>query len=317
MKYCSKCGAENLETDSFCKKCGSRLTQDAGTTWNASPGRSVPTRQSSGNPVVDMLKTQGSSGKCLAAALFFSAMFLFQLIHAFQGVHAYDQNGLLEKIEGLTGNLGLSPLVGPYYDFINSAVVGLNLLALVPTIFFFIGIWLLYLSCSDRSTAGVTTTGATIIKVVTIVQLVLACVILLAVEAALIAAAVKTPGGNTVMTILAVLAAGVGTLFLLYYASILSILGSVKEAALVGKAGKVHLAAYLGVVNFILAVFSVIGGAMSGNAVEFFSDVFCAAFLILASLIVFTYRDSMRRLRSFPAAAASAVPAPQGAEANR
>lgn len=328
MTYCEKCGAENLKSDLFCKRCGNRLTQNPGNNAGAAP-RAF---QLSDNPAVHTLKAQGSSGKCLAAALLYSAMLLFQLIHAFQGMRAYD--GLLGSIGDLVGGLESIPLVGRYYEQANRVVVGLNLLWLVPTIFILIGIWLLYLSCRDRSTGGVATAGATIIKVVAVIHLVLICLIFLAIEAALIAAAVQvfgsshpldpyTPtttyyGSSMLMAFLAVLAAGIGALFILYYASILSILGSIKKAALTGKPSEVRLATYLGVMNFILAVFSVIGGALSGNAVDFFSNAFYAAFLIVAALIVFTYRDSMRKLCSLPSSPTGILPpVPEEADADR
>lgn len=314
MVYCEKCGTENSDNDLFCKKCGNRLEPASAnggqTAYSAPPSPPAQNKNPvhfSGNPAVNALKVQGSSTRYTAAALLFSAMLFFQLISAFQGIHAFDGNGLFAQIEQMAGSLGV-PLLSAYTDTLNRVVVGFRLLSLVPTIFILAGMWILYSACRDQSTDGVAATGATIIKVVTIIQLVFTCLLFLLVETALIVGIVQLSSASNsiypssayistgLLILCTILIAGIGAAVILYNVSILSVLGSVKEVSLTRRPAEVHFASYLGVINFIMAVFSVIGGALSGSALGFFSNAFYAAFLILTALLVFAFRDSMKSM---------------------
>ncbi|MFT9076089.1 zinc-ribbon domain-containing protein [Ethanoligenens sp.] len=310
MAYCTKCGTMTADGEKFCRHCGNAMEHDlSASTTAAATAASVYRTQApaqkllSPNPAINLLKTHGSSGKMLVAAILFSLMVLIKLITAFQG------NNLINYIKQILGdnNLGgLSSSLDPFLEPIQQGIVAFNLLLLIPNIFILVGLWLFFNACTDTTNPRINTSGLTLIQVIVIIQLVGICILGAIIEIALIAATAYTGNlangfgameyaqGSIVLLIVAILlVAGIFTLIILYYSAILSTVKSAKHTVQSERVAVPKLAGYLVFVNFAGAVIALIGGAVSGNAAQFFASLLNAVFLVLIALVVSGYKSAV------------------------
>lgn len=126
----------------------------------------------SSNPALHVMKSVGSSGMFLAAAICLSAYLAFYTVYLFQ---------FGETISRLYQNLFLlapstSPVPPPEVQaslitMMRGMLTGIMAVAAVPSLLSLIGLWLHYGACRSRKSGGISTSGLTLWKVLHCIRL--------------------------------------------------------------------------------------------------------------------------------------------------
>lgn len=328
MKTCANCGTSNEDASLFCQSCGTALEsapqpESAQSTPYAAPAYTSP-QQPAQSTAVSVLKGTGASPLFLVAIILFSAMILFQLINAFavQTSVSFADNFLDDFIYSEYGSdfytyeSDLEDLEGALNAFGGFSVAG-TIIGLIPNILIAIGMWMFY--GASRSSLGdrIATGGLTMVKVISIIQLVLACIGFALAEIMLVLvitasnlipwdeimseftydynlniAGILTPiiiAGIVVVAIVAVL-------YILYMVKIIKTIGVVSYTASAGQASA-KISMYLIVMNFIGAGCAFLSG-ISINPLTFLTNGCLAGFLVIISIGLLQYRTKMQALVS-------------------
>ena len=184
--FCSNCGIENVEGAVFCKNCGKNLTQPAVPVKAAKPPLS-------NNPVLNVIKKVASSPLFLVAIIAYSVQILGSVITAAASGPLFS--GMIYNILYEFG----ADIPYEFYNILDSiamagsgpVIVG-TIIGLIPTILICIGLWITYASARSRTSDTMKTSGLTMIKVITVIQLVGTCLCLAAFEIFLMFAVVAS-----------------------------------------------------------------------------------------------------------------------------
>lgn len=301
MIYCTRCGTPCDDTDRFCSRCGAPLASPAGEASaaagpQASARPAQPVRPARPfvpvSPAVDLLRQKGRSGRMLAAAAALTAALLFSLFTV-----ADSGSALLSMAQRLTEQPGLGALAAWVDSIPGGFSLATRLVGLAYTALFLAGVWMLWAACGSADAPK--TGGAALIQVLVIIRLALSCLLFLVLEGGLLMLAQEA--GSGVLVAVAVVAAGVFALILLYYVAILSILSAVRRTARDHAPHVPGFTPYLTAINILAAVGAFIGGVASGSVFALLGGVANAVFLILISVLAFDYRSGMLELESHEA----------------
>ncbi len=271
--FCSNCGTENANNNQFCQNCGNALTTQAPETAfqpapQAAPYQSFtppqprpqpqPKRPLSGNPVLNAVKTMGTSALFLIAIIAFSASALFSLFGAFSS----NATGLLGTIFNYADDLGLSYIVDEAYGVFRGITVFTTILNLIPAALIITGLWMSFVSAGNRAYDGMKTSGLGIIKAVSIIQLIAYDLLIVVIEILLISATSSiqsdyydTSGATSLFVFAMLIVAGIGTFLTLYYANILKTINTIKTTIITAQPSY-KVSSFVAVMCFVSAVFS-------------------------------------------------------------
>ena len=301
--FCPKCGFQNDDKTMYCRKCGNPLKQSAGrpnqSAMNADTG-------GAGGGLQEALRELILSPLYLVAVIALSAQVLFSIIAAATGYSGYS--ALVYRLLDATG------VPYEYYPYqLTQVLEGLNSTSVVSAIFSNLpviaiaaGLWILFLNARD-SIKSVETTGLTVIRIVTIVQMVLYGIGLLAAVFAGIIMTVAigkvadiNPAG---IVILLLLILGVtGFLVFFYYIKILKTVRSAESILMNGNMPD-RASMFVIVLTFIAGGFQCLTciGAIAGGVVSFLSSVAVATATIAFGLLMLRFNDLRLQAEDVPA----------------
>lgn len=298
--FCAKCGIENAENAVFCKNCGNSIgttpAPQAASVYTAPVPVAKPPLSS--HPVLNVVKKLASSPLFLVAVIAYSAQILFSIVNS-AGTGAKVEMFLYQLLNRLGGNVSYE-----FYEIVDGIsrigdipyVIG-TIIGLIPAILICIGLWMTFASARNRMVDGMKTSGLTMIKVLTIIQLIGSCIAVAAIELLLllavvgIAATEYAPGvAIAILVLLVLVVAASYTLQIIYSAKIIKSLNSVKSTITTGSP-VAKASRFVAVWAFISAF-----GALFSVASSFLSSVATITSLICFGILVFKYNNSMRMI---------------------
>lgn len=327
--YCSKCGKQSPEGTRFCQYCGQPME-------GAQPPRGTPAAgyqqpyarpvqqgpaHSTGSPALDAIKRLGTSPAFLVAIIAYSLYIVFYIASAVSG-----GGGLSALIRNLMSNplysssadyAEFESIMGAYTMMGNISIV-FSIVTAIPAILLCVGMWLMFFTSNDKSGAPMRTAGLSIIKVITIIQLVLICLSTFVIELIVILFTVSLgsqssylgKSGSYVVGILVAVILLIAVCFIcsiLYQAKILKVLKTLKNNILTASSSD-DISMYVIVFTFICGGCAVITSLMNFNLLSFVSSMSNAVALIAFGVFLLNYRNQMRLV---PAGSYQAPPAPE------
>ena len=301
----------------ICPKCGRTVPDGAPCPCGA------PVLSS--NPAVNLMKTLGSSPKFLTAAILYSVAVLFNLLASF------GASDVISTLYYYGANYGFDPDV--FYPMMSalegstvvSAVIGAIpsiLMAVVDTgpLFSFaqVGMWLFYTTCRNTQSGNVSTVGLTICKVITVINLVLLCCVVLFLVAMVMIFIIAFAGMGeinyysysdgyygatsaafviTLLVIVSLIVAAVLALVIAYQVSILRAINRIKGSALNGAPDN-RISRFLTGFMMVIGVLTCLGGLFSliASPVAGIASLASGVCCVLMSLLLGEYRAKMTML---------------------
>lgn len=298
--FCSKCGTLNGENAVFCKYCGNKLLDDTSCVQTpvAIPYNKVP---HSSHPVLNTVKKIASSPLFLVGVIAYSLQILFSFINIVNGGTLsgiiYSLLDLIEENIPYT-----SYEIYKIYDILeNISYMGsvpfviLGIISLIPAILICIGLWITYRSASDRTKDDMTTSGLTIIKVLSIIDLVLTCISFVLTELVLLIitmgiATTEYAAAVVVMVFVILLVALFYVLLIVYYSKLIQSLNAVKYT-IIKRVPYAKASVFVAVWAFISAfgAFLTLFTSVLGNAASITA-------LICFGILIFKFNTGMTAL---------------------
>ncbi len=298
--FCSNCGIENTDGAAFCKNCGTKIGTVAAPVYTA-PVQAVKAPLSS-HPVLNVVKKVASSPLFLVAIIAYSVQILAAIINS---------TTIGARLEMLLYNLldemgGMVPY--EFYEFVDAIsrigdipyVLG-TLIGLIPAILICVGLWITYASARSRLSSGMKTSGLTMIKVITIIQLIGSCIAVAIIEILLllavigIAATEYAPGlAIAILVFLVLVVAATYTLQIIFSAKIIKSINTAKNTVATGVpsdkvSGFVAVWAFVSAAGFLFSLFA-----------NFLSSAAAMTALICFGILIFKYKSEMRALMYAP-----------------
>lgn len=345
--FCPNCGVKNEDNVAFCKNCGTKLGNippvnsqnaepvqpqaeqpvqvgqpqeaSAASAEQAAPAasyvpavRSAPPR--SNNPVLKAVKDLGASPLFLIAVIAFTAAVFFNLVSIFT-----RSSASIYSLNEAFGRFGIDELNGTLYQM-KDYLKAIGVFSLIPSAIYLIGLWMIFAGAQQRGSAGIPTSGFTIIKVMAIISLVFVCIALALSEIMCVLAIIGISGyysyanvlprdygyggaENMVSTFATAILVGVAigaligfVLVIVYEAKIISTINTVKRTVITGNADY-KVSGFVAVMNFILAFFSLFG-LFAGGFAALLSEACSITALICFGILIFKYKSAMIRLLS-------------------
>lgn len=294
----------------ICPKCG-RVVPD-GTQCPCSSGAPML----SSNPAVNVIKTVGSSTLFMVFALLYSISVVFSIITGMVG-----DNNLTYSILNQFYELGADPSVlYSILDFSSATSVIGAVLGAIPTILIAIGLWLHYSTSRNTANGGISTTGLTICKVITIIMLVLTCIIVgvaaIIILIAMVASASYSAHGSyyydsysgagtaaivMIMVIVLIVLAAVLALMIVYNVCTIKTINRIKATAMTGVADN-RVPQFLIVMNYIIACSSAVGALFTlfSDPVMAIASLVGAAGTVLITICLSNYKKQMTAVMYAP-----------------
>lgn len=260
--FCSNCGTQNEDNVMFCRNCGTPLRQGGGANQMnpAAPVYRGGPRQAGGQ-LVNALSELIQSPLYLVATIALTSQILLAVIAAVTG---YSQLG--QMLHTIMSNSGMQYSeyyyqIAPALNTLSAASVPSVLIGNLPTILIITALWIEFASAKSN-TGMLSTTGFTMIRVITIIRLIFICLgLAVAVIATFVGVAAASrymeKGSGALIAISIILFAVVGFLVIFYQVKILGMLGSAKDVIMIGtKTSQASL--YVIVLTFIAGGFSCI-----------------------------------------------------------
>lgn len=296
--FCKMCGVENADGSAFCKNCGINLSAPvAPATPAAVPPVQVTVQPLSTNPVLNAVKKVASSPLFLVAVIVYSLQILLTLINS-TTIGARLEMFLYNLLDRFGGN-------APYefYEAVDSIsrigdipYVLFTVVGLIPTILICIGLWITYSSARNRLSDGMKTSGLTMIKVITIIQLVFSCISLALTEILLMllvvgVAAEELYNAGVIIAILAfvvIISVAAYVLEIIYLAKIIKSINTAKNTITTALPSD-KVSTFVAVWAFISAA-----GKLFGLASNFLLSAATMTSLICFGILIFKYKSAMR-----------------------
>lgn len=276
----------------ICPKCGREIPD--GTVCPCSMGTSML----SSNPALNVIKTIGSSSQFLVAAVLYSLGVLLTLIgnlSASSDVTAWLMNFAYEA------DVDMSYLY-PYLQGASSTNAFSVVLSAIPAILIAVAFWLHYATCRGIKSGGISTAGLTIWKVMNYISLVCLCVAAAIFAVAFIiiligGIASGDSDGAAVIALVIFCIIIVGIVFGLlipYFIATIRVINRAKNVAATGVPDN-RVSQFLIVMNWISAIFGVIGGLTSLflSPLVGLAGLASAVAVILETLCLSRYRREM------------------------
>ena len=297
--FCKQCGTENAEGSAFCKNCGINLSapvQPAPVYAAPTPAVKPPL---SSNPVLNAVKKIASSPLFLVAVIALSVQILASIIGAAAG-GAILRELIYSVLYELGGNI-------PYevYDVLDKiAMVGSGpvvvgtIIGLIPTILICVGLWLTYASAASRASDTMKTSGLTMIKVISIIQLVSTCIWFAIIEILLMLIVIAVGAADVyeagiiiaILIFMVILFAAAFVLEIIYLAKIIKSINTAKKTIATAVPSD-KVSSFVAVMNFISAA-----GFIFSLITSFISSAAAMTSLICFGILIFKYKSAMRTL---------------------
>ena len=314
--FCSNCGTQNEDNVMFCRNCGTPLRQGGGANQMnpAAPVYRGGPRQAGGQ-LVNALSELIQSPLYLVATIALTSQILLAVIAAVTG---YSQLG--QMLHTIMSNSGMQYSeyyyqIAPALNTLSAASVPSVLIGNLPTILIITALWIEFASAKSN-TGMLSTTGFTMIRVITIIRLIFICLgLAVAVIATFVGVAAASrymeKGSGALIAISIILFAVVGFLVIFYQVKILGMLGSAKDVIMIGtKTSQASL--YVIVLTFIAGGFScisAISALVTSGFLGFLSTAAAATASIAFGMLMLRFNtlESMNvsgaRVRNTPAPA--------------
>lgn len=315
MMFCPKCGSQNPDQARFCRDCGSPMQKPIKTP-------APPIRR---NNVLNTITAMIGSPLFLVGAIAYSLTVLFNFIQVFQN---NPFNNILAFYQYASQNMS---------DFYNVYSTGsgiyilFSLLLQIPAFLILAGIWITFITSKTSQNGKPQTVGLTIIRVITIIQMVIFCLIIFILEIGFIIGIAGinqarsavysygysgSDGGTTAMIIFLMFIIVIVAIFcILYYIKLFKTIGEMITSIQTAVPSD-RISIYVAVISIIGGVFTVIGMFLSSiitaslaRAVHaytyFYSGTGLQPLMILGSIcsataaiafgiFLFSYRNRMR-----------------------
>lgn len=289
----------------ICPKCGRTVPDGAPCPCGA------PVLSS--NPAVNLMKTLGSSPKFLAAAILYSVAVLFNLLASF------GASDVISTLYYYGANYGFDPDVFyPMMSALEGSTVVSAVIGAIPSILLAVGMWLFYTTCRNTQSGNVSTVGLTICKVITIINLVLLCCVVLFLVAMVMIFIIAFAGMGeinyysysdgyygatsaafviTLLVIVSLIVAAVLALVIAYQVSILRVINRIKGSALNGAPDN-RISRFLTGFMMVIGVLTCLGGLFSliASPVAGIASLASGVCCVLMSLLLGEYRAKMTML---------------------
>ena len=310
--YCPNCGTFNQEWSRYCTGCGAQLQVGLSGDGKASPGLSENDREqefANGDSVkrkdeagIGLLQEMGRSTAYLAAVICFSVSIVISIFAAGYVSSSFAESIIdLLRMMDLDGNLqSVESMLSQYSGTMGSAGFFSALLTSIPEILTASGLWMLFLECRKNEQSIFSTSGFTIIYVVTVIKYVLLIIgaavfviggffVILGVSSA----AGENSGGGTITAVLVflLLAAAILIIPFFYYTRLLKMISTSKQMALKARR-KAKMSTFVGVMTIISAVAS-FGGVIISAPAGKLANLLAGAASICFAIVIFTFRDRL------------------------
>ena len=304
--FCPQCGQPYAEGMRFCEHCGATLPPPAapGVAPQAGmPGQPLPAQRSGPVSVLELLRRLATSPLYLTGAIAYTCFILFNLVSATSGS---TLERLMDQYLSLLfryGNMGMGEL-GEALDQLNSvmplmrgATLGTALVGQIPAILIAVGLWMLFASAKNRSGEPLKATGLTIIKVITIINLVVVSLaaLLVVVVLFLVMAALASYEDAIVPAFLAVivLVAAIFALAILFYVKLATTIHTMQTSIRTGMPSD-RVSAYVAVIAILGGVGSLMSILGAGGVSGMLAMLGAAVAAFCYGIFLFRYRKEMR-----------------------
>lgn len=304
--FCPQCGQPYAEGMRFCEHCGATLPPPAapGVAPQAGmPGQPLPAQRSGPVSVLELLRRLATSPLYLTGAIAYTCFILFNLVSATSGS---TLERLMDQYLSLLfryGNMGMGEL-GEALDQLNSvmplmrgATLGTALVGQIPAILIVVGLWMLFASAKNRSGEPLKATGLTIIKVITIINLVVVSLaaLLVVVVLFLVMAALASYEDAIVPAFLAVivLVAAIFALAILFYVKLATTIHTMQTSIRTGMPSD-RVSAYVAVIAILGGVGSLMSILGAGGVSGMLAMLGAAVAAFCYGIFLFRYRKEMR-----------------------
>ena len=316
MKYCSKCGAQNEDSNSFCMQCGEAIESgeaenvtDAADSanvaqeqpnWGAQPQQPFQTATPGANlelarpgDGLRYIRQIATSNLFLIAVILFSASIVFTFWNS-----VTVSTGLMSWVYSFLRNAGYASYIPAYAgSFLTAGTsAGSAFFSAIPSIVNAIGLWLIYTSAKDVNVPGPGSVGFTILKVMTIISLVGTCVFVGVVAIIILimmfagASYLGSIGFVVGMLFILLIMAAFLVLMIFYYRKLLAVIKS--AVSVIQSGGMVEKPSmYLIVWIFIMAFFGL--SSLFTGFLGFIAAGSNIAFLIIMALILLNVKKDV------------------------
>ena len=164
--FCKDCGAQLAEDARFCPNCGSA---------QAAPPAQTVTPPAEPENIAD--KVRATTKKIGSSTAFLIAIICLSFVQVLELFALMPTGGIFEMWGGIIPELAIinrNPLVT-----LENMSLAADIIGMLPGLLITLGLWITFFSCAGRK-PKVNTSGLTTIFVVTLVQMVLSCLTLLA-----------------------------------------------------------------------------------------------------------------------------------------
>lgn len=329
MKYCIKCGAQNNDSAGFCAACGERFADNI----NIAP--SSFSQSLASNPLIKLLRQQGTSPLFICMAVLYSVIVLRELTAIFMPGDWTSNFYTFLTDSSNNADFGM----GKIEDMAGGLNVFFGLITAVGPVIMCTGMWTQYLAFKNTSAGGqIKTTGLSMIKIITTIDFVVMCAALgLGLLGSFILfgfrdsvdslknsldmpsnplfgvnipniADINISGIFTVL--LAALIIGIiiaGLFMILYYIKLISAIQSIIVAASTGKPEN-KISMLVPVINFLNALGSIIsllilvlnfsGGNITGIIITIFSTLLSAVLNVITAVLLISYKNKAKKIET-------------------
>ena len=307
--FCPKCGNEIQDGMRFCQKCGSPVPAArpvaAGAAQQRPAGAPMQQQRPSG-PVLHTIRKLAASPLYLTGAIAYSCALLFSIAATVSGSNSLTAT--IMRVLSLMGSMGgmgsmemnylnnelMGALSGVQGMFVGTAILGQ-----LPAILIAVGIWITFASAVNKSGAPMSTGGLTIIKVITIINLVFQCLALLVCEIVmLILMGALGQYDDAVVPIVIVFMVLIAVIFafsIVFYAKLSGTISAMQQSIRTETASD-RVSSYVAVIAMISGIFSVFSLLGFGGLFLALSSLGSAVAAISFSLFLFRYKKEMRML---------------------
>ncbi len=314
--FCPQCGTANGDQAVFCEKCGIRLSAEPAVPAQAAAPLYPPPCQPPVHPVLYEVKQAASSPLFLAAAILMTMGVVFNFLNSVTS--SFVTSAMMELLNQYL-DTDMSQLWGDASGSMTASLIG-SVIVAIPSILLLTGLWMTYTAARDRTRPDMKTGGLTLIKGITIFQLVVvilsAVLIVLAFVLCILAISMGEWSSTREDELIASIVMGIFTVVMTFVLAV-CVLRSVFCVKIIKSINTVMQTLLTGIpsskVSIFIAVWCFICGAsclFSVISASFLSALSYAVAYVLFGIILIRYRDRMRQLEITAVPTDTSVPYP-------